>query len=123
MGNTLANGYQQIPDGAPYKLGTLLECISTQRGYIMRCEGYGKTYQEAVSALSKVCEYFDVPKPIQVPGTDSYWYCGLFKVAFLTGLKKKTRYNTVWFIKKNDIYMAYTYYQVPPTKKVKVLED
>ena len=104
MGNSKSKGYQVIPQDI--KMGTHQECPG--RTGIKEYKGYGNSVDEAIESLTKTCNCFGVPVPINVPNTDQ-WYCGTFDVVFWA--KTKKRYNTVWFKKRNGRYLAYTYYE------------
>ena len=109
MGIFSSKEYLTVPEYP--KLGSKEECKDeNNRGELKFLFGYGDTSMDALNTLSAQCKHFGVPLPKQVPGTEDNWYCGTFDVKIST--KTKTRYNTVWFKKREGRWMAYTRY--PP---------
>ena len=96
------SNYMMIPERL--KLATLAEVAFNSTKH----EACGKTVGEALERLTELCRCHGKPEPKQIPEYKDSYYCGIVGVQYM--IKKKYRYNPVWFRRQNDMIVATVYF-------------
>lgn len=73
-----------------------------------RLVGTGKTYEEALKSLTLKCKHNGLWDPKKHP-TKEMWHCGIYIKTDWRGNKYKL-FHPVFFYKKANTCVAYTYY-------------
>jgi hypothetical protein len=96
------NKYMMIP--SRLKLATLSEVSFNSQ----KLETCGKTVSEALERLRELCICHGKPVPQKIPGYEDSYHCGYVNIKYT--FKKKTRYNPVWFNRKNLMVITTVYF-------------
>ena len=105
MGNA-QHKYLVLPE--KLKMATMSECMAPLNA--QRHEGCGQTVEEAIKQLTNICNCYHIPTPKPIPDTTDSYYCGIIQVPQV--FSSSRCYNTVWFIEKNNMKVAFIYYSI-----------